>query len=75
MSATVGPEALGRPNDLLSTALWQHEWKDLVRYNPLMTTEDMALDGHGVDSQLVDHIEAQKDQNIATLRRFVSSTP
>lgn len=40
---TVGPEALGRPHDLLPTARWRHEWKDLVRHNPLTTTKDMAL--------------------------------
>ena len=71
----VGPQALGRPHDLLPTARWQHEWKDLVRHNPLTTGKDMALDGHGVDPQLVDHIEAQKDQDTATLRRFVGPTP
>jgi hypothetical protein len=71
----VGPEALGRPHDLLPTARWQHEWKDLVRHNPLTTGKDMALDGHGVNPQLVDHIEAQKDQDTATLTRFVGPTP
>ena len=71
----VGPQALGRPHDLLPTARWRHEWKDLVRHNPLTTGKDMALDGHGVDPQLVDHIEAQKDQDTATLTRFVGPTP
>ena len=35
----------------------------------------MALEGHGVDPQMVDHIEAQKDQDTATLTQFVGPTP
>ena len=71
----LGPEALGRPHDLLPAARWRHEWKDLVRHNPLSTTKHMALDGHGVDPQLVDHIEAQKDRDTATLTRLAGPTP
>ena len=71
----LGPEALGRPHDLLPAARWRHEWKDLVRHHPLSTTKHMALDGHGVDPQLVDHIEAQKDRDPATLTRLAGPTP
>ena len=71
----LGPEALGRRHDLLPAARWRHEWKDRVRHHPLSTAKDMALDGHGVDPQLVDHIEAQKDRDTATLTRLAGPTP
>jgi len=33
----------------------------------------MALDGHGISPQIVDHIEHEKDQDTATLTHFVYS--
>lgn len=71
----MGPEALGIPRPLVPAEGWQHEWKELVRRNPLATSTNMALEGHGVDPQMVDNIEVQKDQDTATLTKYVGSAP
>ena len=68
-------QALGIPHALPPAPSWQHEWGELVKHNPLTTGKDMALDGHGVDPQMVDNIEAQKGQDTATLTQFVGPTP
>jgi hypothetical protein len=69
----LGPEALGVPHSLPPATKWLHEWKELVQHNPLTTSRDMALQGHGVAPQMVDHIEAQKDRDTATLTKFIAS--
>ena len=78
----LGPEALGRPHDLLPATRWphdllpatrwRHEWKDLVRHHPLTAAKTMALHGHGIAPQLVDHIEDEKDADTATLTRYLT---
>jgi hypothetical protein len=69
----VGPEALGVPRPLVPAEGWQHEWRELVTHNPLNSGTNMALEGHGVDPQMVDNIEVQKDEDTATLTRFAGS--
>jgi hypothetical protein len=69
----VGPEALGIPRPLVPAEGWQHEWRELVTRNPLNSSTHMALEGHGVDPQMVDNIETQKDEDTATLTRFAGS--
>lgn len=71
----MGPEALGIPRPLAPAAGWQHEWVELVKHNPLTASTNMALEGHGVDPQMVDNIEAQKSQDTATLTQYVGPTP
>ena len=71
----LAPEALGTPHPLEPAAGWQHGWLEFGHRNPVTTSKNMALEGHGVDPQLVDHIEAQKDQDTATLTQFVGPTP
>jgi len=66
----VGPQALGIPRPLVPAEGWQHEWQELVTRNPLTSSSRMALEGHGVDPQMVDNIERQKDEDTATLTRF-----
>ena len=72
---TLGPEALGVPYELNPAGQWHHAWGELVSRHPLNAGTKMALDGHGVNPQLVDHIEHQKDQDTATLTRFVAAAP
>jgi type VI secretion system secreted protein VgrG len=72
---TLGPEALGVPHELTPAGQWRHGWGELVTRHPLDAGTKMALDGHGVDPQLVDHLEHQKDQDTATLTRFVAAAP
>ncbi|GAB3637094.1 hypothetical protein GCM10027422_26840 [Hymenobacter arcticus] len=66
----LGPEALGIPRPLAPAADWQHGWDELVKRNPFRSAPRMALEGHGVDPEMVDNIEAQKDEDTATLTRF-----
>lgn len=68
----LGPEALGRPRDLLPATRWRHEWRDLVRHHPLTAAKTMALHGHGIAPQMVDHIEDEKDADTATLTRYLT---
>lgn len=70
-----GPQALGVPRPLVPAAGWQHEWKELVTRNPAISGGRMALEGHGVDPQMVDHIEVQKEQDTVTLTQFAGSAP
>jgi hypothetical protein len=50
------------PYELNPAGQWHHAWGELVSRHPLNAGTKMALDGHGVNPQLVDHIEHQKDQ-------------
>ena len=68
----LGPEALGRPHDLLPATRWRHQWPELVKGNPLTAAKTMALHGHGIAPQLVDHIEDEKDADTATLTRYLT---
>jgi len=69
----VGTPALGIPRPLVPAEGWQHEWAELVKRNPLTTSTNMALEGHGVDPQMVDNIEVQKSQDTATLTQYVGA--
>ncbi len=71
----VGPQALGVPRPLVPAEGWQHEWAELVKRNPATSATNMALEGHGVDPQMVDNIEVQKAQDTATLTQFAGSAP
>ena len=67
------PKALGVPYLMAPARQWQHQWKELVKGNPLTAAKTMALHGHGVSPQMVDHIEAEKDVDTATLTQFLGS--
>ena len=69
----LAPEALGVPHALEPAEGWQHEWLELGKRNPLATSKNMALEGHGVDPEMVDNIEAQKAEDTATLTKFTGS--
>ena len=71
----LAPEALGVPHPLVPAAGWQHEWLEFGHRNPLTTSKNMALEGHGVDPEMVDNIEAQKAEDTATLTHFAGSAP
>jgi hypothetical protein len=43
-----------------------------VKGNPITAAKTMALDGHGISPQLVDHIEAEKDQDTSTLTSYLA---
>ena len=71
----VGPQALGVPRPLVPAEGWQHEWRELVTRNPLTSSGRMALEGHGVDPEMVDNIEVEKAQDTATLTQYNGATP
>ena len=71
----LAPEALGVPHALVPAEGWQHEWLELGKRNPLATSTNMALEGHGVDPEMVDNIEAQKAEDTATLTQFTGFAP
>ena len=71
----VGPQALGVPRPLVPAEGWQHEWRELVTRNPLTSSGRMALEGHGVDPEMVDNIEVEKGQDTATLTQYNGATP
>jgi hypothetical protein len=66
------PKALGTPRLVTPASAWQHQWADLVKGNPITAAKTMALDGHGISPQMVDHIEAEKDQDTATLTSYLA---
>ncbi len=66
------PQALGVPHLVAPAAKWKHEWGELVKGNPLTAAKNMGLDGHGVSPQMVDHIEAEKDMDTATLTQYLA---
>ncbi len=67
------PKALGVPRPVAPAPAWQHQWPELVKGNPLKAAKTMALDGHGISPQMVDHIEHEKDQDTATLTTYLGS--
>jgi Hemolysin coregulated protein Hcp (TssD) len=67
------PKALGVPHLVAPAKKWQHGWSELVKSNPLTAAKTMALHGHGISPQMVDHIEAEKDVDTATLTHFLNS--
>jgi len=67
------PKALGVPHLVAPAAKWQHDWRELVKGNPLTAAKTMALHGHGISPQMVDHIEAEKDVDTATLTQYLGS--
>ena len=66
------PKALGVPHRVAPAPQWQHKWRELVQGNPLAAATAMALHGHGVSPQMVDHIEAEKDADTATLTQYLA---
>jgi hypothetical protein len=66
------PKALGIPRLLTPALKWQHKWAELVQGNPLKAAKAMLMDGHG-SAQIVDHIEAEKDVDTATLTNYIAS--
>jgi hypothetical protein len=71
----ISPQALGVPRPLTPAEGWQHEWIELGKHSPLTASTNMALEGHGVDPQMVDNIEVQKSQDTATLTQYTGPTP
>lgn len=67
------PKALGVARLVEPAAKWQHKWSELIKGNPLTAAKNMALHGHGVSPQMVDHIEAEKDVDTATLTHYLGS--
>jgi hypothetical protein len=67
------PKALGVPHLVAPAPQWQHKWNELVKGNPLTAAKTMALHGQGVSPQMVDHIEAEKDVDTATLTHYFNS--
>ncbi|WP_197076861.1 hypothetical protein [Hymenobacter terrenus] len=64
------PKALGVSHAITSAPQWQHEWSGFA--NPGKELVSRALDGHGIASQMVDHIEHEKDQDTTTLTNFLA---
>jgi hypothetical protein len=69
----LAPKALGISRPVAPAAEWQHQWPELVKGNPLTAAKAMALDGHGINPQMVGHIEAEKDLDTATLNNYLAS--
>ncbi|HEX8659183.1 MAG TPA: type VI secretion system tube protein TssD [Hymenobacter sp.] len=68
----IAPKALGTSYPVTPAPKWQHTWPELVKSNPLKAAKAMALHGHGVNPQMVDHIEHEKDQDTATLTNYLA---
>lgn len=66
------PKALGIDRPVAPAPAWQHKWSELVKGNPLKAATTMALHGHGIAPQMVDHIEHEKDQDTATLTTYLA---
>ena len=66
------PKALGVPHIVEPAAQWKHNWSELVKGNPLTAAKTMALHGHGISPQMVNHIEAEKDVDTATLTQYLA---
>ena len=69
------PQALGIPHPLRPAPQWQHEWGELASRHPFNAAKRMGLEGHGVNPQIVDAIEHEKDQDTATLTKYLASAP
>ncbi|MCB2377393.1 hypothetical protein LGH70_07365 [Hymenobacter sp. BT635] len=67
------PKALGTSRPVTPAPQWQHQWKDLAALNPFKPAVTMALHGHGIAPQMVDHIEHEKDQDIGTITNYLGS--
>jgi hypothetical protein len=67
----VAPKALGIPHEVTPAAQWQHNWSELVKGNPLTAMKNMALDGHGINPQMVDHIEGEKAVDTDVLNSYL----
>ncbi|HLK98832.1 MAG TPA: type VI secretion system tube protein TssD [Hymenobacter sp.] len=65
------PKALGVSRPVTPAPQWQHQWRDLAAWNPVKPAIDMALHGHGIAPQMVDHIEHEKDQDVGTLTSYL----
>lgn len=65
------PKALGVARPIAPAPKWHNKWNELVKGNPLTAAKTMALHGHGIDPQMVDHIEAEKDADTATLTKYL----
>jgi hypothetical protein len=65
------PKALGVPRPVTPAPQWQHQWRDLATWNPIKPAINMALHGHGIAPQMVDHIEHEKDQDVGTLTNYL----
>lgn len=67
------PRALGTSRPVTPAPQWLHQWRDLAALNPFKPATKMALDGHGIAPQMIDHIEHEKDQDIGTLNQYLGS--
>ena len=67
----VAPKALGISHVVEPAAPWQHNWSELVTGNPLTAAKNMALHGHGISPQMVDHIEAEKSVDTDVLTNYL----
>lgn len=65
------PKALGIPHLVAPAKQWTHQWKELVTSNPITAAKNMALHGHGISPQMVDHIEAEKDVDTSVLTNYL----
>ena len=68
----IAPKALGISHAVVPGPKWQHQWPELVKGNPLTAAKAMALHGHGIAPQMVDHIEDEKDADTATLTQYLT---
>ncbi len=64
------PKALGIPHVVTPAPQWQKKLSGFL--NPGKELWERAMDGHGVNPQMVEHIEHEKDQDTATLTRFIT---
>lgn len=69
----LAPKALGISRPVAPAAKWVHKWRELVTSNPLTTTKNMLLHGHGITPQMEDHIEAEKLEDVSVLSGYLAS--
>ena len=65
------PKALGEDRPVVPTPQWQHQWRELVAWNPAKPAKAMVLEGHGI-MQMADHIEQEIDQDVNILNAYLS---
>lgn len=65
------PKALGVPRLVEPIEKWRHKWSELVKGNPITAAKNMALHGHGINPQMVNHIEGEKDTDTAVLTNYL----
>ena len=68
----VAPKALGVSRPVTPAAQWHHNWSELVRRNPATAAKTMALDGHGISPQMVNHIEGQMSTDTGILTSYLA---